>query len=114
LGVPIDLVYLDLGGTVVELISHEGVSVDPSPEKEHFGYRMIALEVDDMQKTADYLRAKGVDIVWGPRVRETYLRAEICTPAGIASSSGNGSSEQMPSRRAPTPCSVAARSIWAA
>jgi hypothetical protein len=32
---------------------------------------MMALEVDDMQKTADYLRTKGVDIVWGPRVRET-------------------------------------------
>ena len=38
---------------------------------------MIALEVDDMQKTADYLRSKGVGIVWGPRVRETYSRAEI-------------------------------------
>jgi hypothetical protein len=25
---------------------------------------MIALEVDDMQKTADYLRTKGVAIVW--------------------------------------------------
>jgi catechol 2,3-dioxygenase-like lactoylglutathione lyase family enzyme len=56
LGVPIDLVYLDLGGTVVELISYEGVNVDPAPEKEHLGYRMIALEVDDMQKTTDYLR----------------------------------------------------------
>ena len=49
---------------------------------EPFGYRMIALEVDDMQKTADYLRTKGVDIVWGPRVRETYSRAEICDPNG--------------------------------
>ena len=29
LGAPIDLVYLDLGGTVVELISYEGASVDP-------------------------------------------------------------------------------------
>jgi hypothetical protein len=82
LGVPIDLVYLDLGGTVVELISYEGVNVDPAPEKEHLGYRMIALEVDDMQKTTDYLRTKGVDIVWGPRVRETYSRAEICDPNG--------------------------------
>jgi glyoxylase I family protein len=27
-GVPIDLVYLDLGGTVVELISYEGATVD--------------------------------------------------------------------------------------
>ena len=44
---------------------------------------MIALEVDNMQKTADYLRTKGVDIVWGPRVRETYSRAEICDPNGF-------------------------------
>jgi hypothetical protein len=82
LGVPIDLVYLDLGGTVVELISYEGASADPAPEKEHLGYRMIALEVDDMRKTADYLRTKGVDLVWGPRLRETYSRAEICDPSG--------------------------------
>jgi glyoxylase I family protein len=82
LGVPIDLVYLDLGGTVVELISYEGTAVDPAPQTEHLGYRMIALEVDDMQQTADYLRTKGVDIVWGPRVRETYSRAEICDPNG--------------------------------
>jgi catechol 2,3-dioxygenase-like lactoylglutathione lyase family enzyme len=83
LGVPIDLVYLDLGGTVVELISYEGAQVDPAPQTEHLGYRMIALEVDDMQTTADYLRTKGVDIVWGPRVRETYSRAEICDPNGF-------------------------------
>jgi catechol 2,3-dioxygenase-like lactoylglutathione lyase family enzyme len=82
LGVPINLVYLDLGGTGVELISYEGITVDPAPQTEHLGYRMIALEVDDMQKTADYLRTKGVDIVWGPRVRETYSRAEICDPNG--------------------------------
>src|SRR5205809_1165729 len=44
LGVPIQLVYLDLGGTMVELISYEGASIDPAPEKEHLGYRMIALE----------------------------------------------------------------------
>ena len=82
LRVPIDLVYLDLGGTVVELISYEGASVDPAPEKEHLGYRMMALEVDDMQETTAYLRTKGVEIVWGPRVRETYSRAEICDPNG--------------------------------
>ena len=82
LGVPMDLVYLDLGGTVVELISYEGASIDPAPEKEHLGYRMIALEVDDMQKTIDDLKSKGLDVVWGPRVRETYARAEICDPNG--------------------------------
>ena len=82
LGVPIDLVYLDLGGTVVELISYDGASVDPAPKNEHLGYRMIALEVDDMQKATDYLSTRGVEVVWGPRLRETYSRAEICDPNG--------------------------------
>jgi glyoxylase I family protein len=79
---PIDLVYLDLGGTVVELIAYGGASVDPAPQKEHLGYRMIALEVDDMQKATAYLQTQGVEVVWGPRVRETYSRAEICDPNG--------------------------------
>jgi catechol 2,3-dioxygenase-like lactoylglutathione lyase family enzyme len=82
LGVPIDLVYLDLGGTVVELITYDGAAVDPAPQKEHLGYRMIAIEVEDMQEAADYLKTRGVDIVWGPRVAPTYARAEICDPNG--------------------------------
>ena len=82
LGVPIDLVYLDLGGTVVELITYEGATVDPAPQKEHLGYRMIAIEVDDMQQATEYLKTKGVDIVWGPRVAPTYARAEIRDPNG--------------------------------
>ena len=82
LGVPIDLVYLDLGGTVVELITYNGVAVDPAPQKEHLGYRMIAIEIEDMQQAADYLKTKGVDIVWGPRVAPTYARAEIRDPNG--------------------------------
>jgi len=49
-----------------------GAVVEPAPQSEHLGYRMIALEVDDMQNATDYLKTKGVDIVWGPRVRETY------------------------------------------
>jgi hypothetical protein len=82
LGTPIDLAYLELGGTTVELISYEDAAVEPAPQNEHLGYRMIALEVDDMQKATDYLKTKDVDIVWGPRLRETYARAEICDPSG--------------------------------
>jgi catechol 2,3-dioxygenase-like lactoylglutathione lyase family enzyme len=81
-GSALNLTYLDLGGTVVELISYEGVAVEPAPQNEHLGYRMIALEVDDMRETADYLKEKGVDIVWGPMVRDTYARAEISDPNG--------------------------------
>jgi glyoxylase I family protein len=82
LGVPMDLMYLDLGGTVVELISYEGAAVEPAPQKEHLGYRMMALEVEDMPKAIEYLQTKGIEIVWGPRVRETYARAEIRDPNG--------------------------------
>lgn len=82
-GGALNLVYLDLGGTVVELIAHEGVAVDPAPKLEHLGYRMMALEVEDMQAAAETLKEKGVEIVWGPVVRDTYARAEICDPNGF-------------------------------
>jgi catechol 2,3-dioxygenase-like lactoylglutathione lyase family enzyme len=82
LGVPMNLVYLDLGGTMVELISYEGASVESAPRQEHLGYRMMALEVEDMKETLDYLRARGIEPVWGPKVRETYARAEIRDPNG--------------------------------
>ena len=81
-GAKLNMVYLDLGGTVVELMSWDGVPVGPEPQKEHLGCRMIALEVDDMNATAEYLKGKGVEIVWGPMVRETYARAEISDPNG--------------------------------
>ena len=77
------LTYLDLGGTTVELITYEGVPVRPAPQSEHLGYRMMALEVDDMNRAAEYLKSKGVDIVWGPIVRDAYSRAEICDPNGF-------------------------------
>jgi glyoxylase I family protein len=77
-----NLTYLDLGGTTVELISYEGGAVAPAPEHEHLGYRMMALEVDDMDKTLAYLETKGVHAVWGPKVREAYARAEIRDPNG--------------------------------
>jgi hypothetical protein len=52
-------------GGLIELVAFS--SVDPAPQKEHLGYRMIALEVDDMQKATDYLDLAGT--------RGTPLRA---------------------------------------
>ena len=90
LGVPIDLVYLDLGGTVVELISYEGASVDPAPLNVHLGYRMIALEVDDMQKAADYLRTR-VSTSYGAREFAKPIHGgRSATRTAIASSSDSG------------------------
>jgi glyoxylase I family protein len=82
LGVPMHLTYLDLGGTTVELISYEGASLAPAPQNEHLGYRMMALEVDDLPRAIEYLRTKQVEVVWGPKTRATYARAEIRDPDG--------------------------------
>jgi glyoxylase I family protein len=78
----LDLVYLDLGGTTVELMTWENVPTAPKPELEHFGYRMIAIEVEDMKEALAYLKTKGVEPVWGPNYRDTYARAEIADPNG--------------------------------
>ncbi len=83
LGVPINIVYLQLGGSAVELISYEGAAIAPAPTGEQLGYRMMAIEVDDMDKAVAFLRAKGVEISWGLRVFENrYARAEIRDPNG--------------------------------
>jgi catechol 2,3-dioxygenase-like lactoylglutathione lyase family enzyme len=59
------------------------VLFDPAPTGEHLGYNMIALEVDDMQETIEYLKTKGVEVVWGPLVRANlFARAEITDPNG--------------------------------
>jgi glyoxylase I family protein len=78
----LNLVYLDLGGTTIELIAFEGIPVAPEPEKEHLGYRLMALEVEDMNEALAFLQNNGVDPVWGPMVRDTYARAEIKDPDG--------------------------------
>ncbi len=76
------IAYLDLGGTAIELLTYEGVPAEPAPQKLQLGYRMMALEVEDMKQVLEYLKAKGVDPVWGPVYREKYARAEILDPNG--------------------------------
>jgi glyoxylase I family protein len=78
----LNLVYLDLGGTTVELLTWENVPTAPQPEPEHLGYRLIAIEVDDMKKALAHLKTKGIEPVWGPMFRDTYARAEIADPNG--------------------------------
>jgi catechol 2,3-dioxygenase-like lactoylglutathione lyase family enzyme len=80
--VVLNIAYLGLGGTTVELMSYEGLPVAPEPAMEHLGYRMMALEVEDMKEALAYLKTKGVEPVWGPVYRNTYARAEIGDPNG--------------------------------
>jgi hypothetical protein len=64
------------------LLTYGGMPAEPAPLKLQLGYRMMALEIDDMTKTLEYLRGRGVDAVWGPVFREKYDRAEIRDPNG--------------------------------
>src|SRR6185437_14957777 len=74
IGVPLDLAYLELGGTTVELITFDGATVEPAPQNEHLGYRLIALEIEDMDRAVDYLKTKGVGIP-GARARRRPMPA---------------------------------------
>ncbi len=77
---PLDLVYLELGGTTVELMSYPETKSPAAPSGEHLGYRMMALEVDDMDDALAFLKSKGIEAAWGPIKRPTYARAEIRDP----------------------------------
>jgi len=78
----LNLVYLDLGGTTVEMMSYEGATPSPAPTGLHLGYNLIALEVEDMDAALGYLKTKGVEPVWGPVKLKNASRAEITDPNG--------------------------------
>jgi glyoxylase I family protein len=80
-GGSLEIVYLDLGATAIELLDY-GKGAEPAPQKLQLGYRMMALEVEDMMKALGYLKTKGIEPVWGPVFRESYARAEIRDPSG--------------------------------
>ena len=76
-----EVVFVELGGTVMELVS----VADPLPPSQaaQVGYRGIALEVDNMEKTVEYLKSKGIGLTWGPISLGTSKRAEIKDPDGL-------------------------------
>jgi len=79
---PLDLVYLDLGGTTVELMCYPERQPGAAQPGERLGYRMMALEVEDMDRALALLKAKGIEPSWGPIKRPSYARAEIRDPDG--------------------------------
>jgi catechol 2,3-dioxygenase-like lactoylglutathione lyase family enzyme len=77
-----EVIYLELGDTVIEIISAD----DPDPKSEvpwEVGYRAIALEVEDMAKAVDYLKSKGMAIAREPVDLGDSLRGEIRDPDGL-------------------------------
>lgn len=77
-----EIVYIELGDTVVEIISVN----DPKQKSGNaweIGYRGIALEVDDMAKAVDYLKGKGIAIAQEPIDLGNSFRGEIRDPDGL-------------------------------
>ena len=77
-----ELIYMELGDTVIELMRVK----NPAPKSAEpwiVGYRMMAIEVEDMDRVVEYLKQKGVATTKGPIVSGTSRRAEIRDPDGI-------------------------------
>lgn len=85
IGAPVlkQVVYLELGDTMLELLDF----VDPAPADHtiRVGYRIMALEVDDMEETLAYLAEKGIKPSVQPiDVGGGSLRGEIVDPDGLS------------------------------
>ena len=78
----LELAYLDLGGTTVELMAYPESKPQAAQPGERLGYRMMALEVEDMERALALLKARGIEPSWGPIRRPGYARAEIRDPDG--------------------------------
>ena len=77
-----EVIYLELGDTVIEIISAD----NPKSKSEmpwEVGYRAIALEVEDMATAVDYLESKGISIAREPVDVGDSFRGEIRDPDGL-------------------------------
>lgn len=77
-----EVVYLELGDTVIEIIAVD----NPSPRSEalwEVGYRGIALEVKNMAEAVNYLQGRGVEITLKPVDLGDSFRGEIRDPDGL-------------------------------
>ena len=77
-----EIVYLSLGDTTLELMRVDNPA-DPFTEDWQSGYRMMAIEVDNMDEAINFLNNKGVAITWGPMDLGGPKRAEIVDPDGL-------------------------------
>jgi glyoxylase I family protein len=79
---PLELVYLELGGTTLEVMNYPGAKIQPRSAETRLGWQCLALEVEDMDRALGALKENGVAAAWGPVKRPDYARAEIRDPDG--------------------------------
>jgi len=78
-----EVVYLQLGDTMLEIMKVRQPATSPD-EQWHIGYRMMAIEVEDMDKAVEYFKSNNVEISWGPVDLRGSKRAEIKDPDGLS------------------------------
>jgi glyoxylase I family protein len=76
-----EVCFLELGGTVLELVKVKNPA--PPSKVPQVGYRMMAIEVEDMDKAVEYLKSKGVEISAAPVSLGPSKRGEIKDPDGL-------------------------------
>jgi glyoxylase I family protein len=77
-----EIVFLTLNDTMIEIIAVKG----PAPVASapwQVGFRSMALEVEDMDKTVVYLKTKGIELSGRVFDLGTSKRAEIKDPDGM-------------------------------
>jgi catechol 2,3-dioxygenase-like lactoylglutathione lyase family enzyme len=77
-----EIAYMTLADTMLELLGYEQPNT-ATIDAQQVGYRLLALEVDDMAKTVEELAGNGVPITWGPMSLGASIRAEIRDPDGL-------------------------------
>jgi catechol 2,3-dioxygenase-like lactoylglutathione lyase family enzyme len=62
---PLDLVYLELGGTTLEVMCYpQAKAIAPRSAEQRLGWQCLALEVEDMDRALAALKAKGIEPAW--------------------------------------------------
>lgn len=77
-----ELVFIELGGTLMELFSVKGPA-PVSTEEWQVGCRKFAIEVEDVDKAIEYLKTRGVEISREPVTVGTLKVAGIKDPDGL-------------------------------
>jgi glyoxylase I family protein len=78
-----EVIFMGLGDTALEIVSMKNVK-PRSSDAATTGYRMMAIEVDDMKKAIAFLKSKGVTVAMEPvELPGGSQRAEITDPDGL-------------------------------
>ncbi|GFO60024.1 hypothetical protein GMST_23490 [Geomonas silvestris] len=78
-----EIAYLKLGDTVLELM-RVPTAACATTEPWSVGYRMMALQVENMAEALEHLEVQGVPVTWGPIDLGDSIRAEIRDIDGLS------------------------------